>query len=337
MDAAAAGAWMGRHWPKVLVAVAVVLVGSSVLLSGPRVDRGKEPSNATVPALPDRTGRVSPVVVAVGDLACAPGSDEARTRRDDHGDACRDADTAALVDALDPVAILALGDLQYEAGTAEQFRSGYATTWGRFKDRTRPVPGNHEYDSGGSGYFEYFGTAAGDPTEGWYSFDLGPWHLVALNSNCGAVGGCAEGSAQLRWLRADLAAHTAARCTLAYMHHPRLSSGENGHAKAIDPLWETLVAGGVDVLLVGHDHDYERFAPADAAGARDDARGVREFVVGSGGRNHYDLPAEAPLREASNTTDFGVLSLTLALDSYDWEFVPAGGRPSPDSGRGSCH
>jgi acid phosphatase type 7 len=230
--------------------------------------------------------------------------------------------------------VLVLGDLQYEDGTAAGFRQVYDPTWGRVRSITHPAIGNHEYESGGGGYFDHFGAAAGPQGEGWYSFDLGAWHLVALNSNCDRVG-CGTGSVQERWLAADLAAHPN-RCTLAFWHHPRWSGGEHGDDPLVAPLLQDLYAAGADVVLNGHDHDYERFAPLDPAGAPDPARGLREFVVGSGGRSHYRVTPSARTQAYTDAT-FGVLELTLRRTGYDWSFRPEAGGRWTDTGSAGCH
>jgi 3',5'-cyclic AMP phosphodiesterase CpdA len=200
----------------------------------------------------------------------------------------------------------------------------------------RPSPGNHEYQSrGGSGYYDYFGARAGPGRRGWYSWDLGAWHLVSLNGNCGKVG-CGPGSGQERWLRADLAAHPA-RCTLAYWHQPRFSSGLHGSYAGVAPLWRALQVAGADVVLSGHDHDYERFAPQTDAARRDDARGIVEFVVGTGGVNHYPVFRHAPNSVTHSNFTFGVLALTLRPTSYSWRFLPERGATYTDAGSASCH
>ena len=211
---------------------------------------------------------------------------------------------------------------------------------------TRPAPGNHEYQTGGgtncdtsgnaAGYYGYFGPAAGDPAKGYYSYDLGDWHLVALNSECGKAQGCGAGSPQEQWLRADLAAHEHA-CTLAYWHRPLFSSGEHRGFADVRPLWQALYDAGADVVLSGHDHDYERFAPQTAAGAADAARGIRLFVVGTGGRHLRAFGATAANSQVRDSTSFGVLRLTLRPTSYDWQFVPAAGSAFTDSGSTACH
>ncbi|MDQ1373903.1 MAG: hypothetical protein QOJ09_1241, partial [Actinomycetota bacterium] len=232
--------------------------------------------------------------------------------------------------------VATLGDTVYETGTPAEFARCYAPAWGPFKDRTRPAPGNHDYATPhGAGYHAYFGAAAGTPGRGWYSYELGGWHVAVLNSNCGAVG-CGAGSAQERWLRADLAAHPV-RCTLAYWHHPRFSSGLHGSDVDVAPLYQALYDAGADVILAGHDHDYERFTPLDPKGVVDGARGIRTFVVGTGGRSHYPFPGALPGSEVRRGDTFGVLVLTLEASSYRWEFVPASGRDGADAGTGVCH
>jgi len=246
--------------------------------------------------------------------------------------------TAKLLDNI-PGTVFAAGDLAYPDGSDEQFANCYGPTWGRFKDRTRPAPGNHEYHSdGASGYVRYFGAAAGDPKKGYYSYDLAAWHVIVLNSECDAVGGCEAGSAQEQWLRQDLQAHRA-KCTLAYWHKPLFSSGAaHGNDPEIKPLWDALYSADADVVINGHDHHYERFAPQDPAGKADSQRGIREFVVGTGGKNsHRKLSTPKPNSEVRQADTFGVLKLTLRATSYDWEFVPEAGRTFTDSGSGTCH
>ncbi|HET6622980.1 MAG TPA: Calx-beta domain-containing protein, partial [Gaiellaceae bacterium] len=202
-------------------------------------------------------------VAAAGDVACDPESDAFEGGRGD-GLECRQRATSDLLVRKRYAAVLALGDLQYEDATRAKFGASYDPSWGRLRSITRPVPGNHEYRTDGAdGYFGYFGAAAGDPAKGYYSYDLGGWHLVALNSSCSEVGGCGAGSRQERWLRADLAA-SSAPCTLAYWHHPRFSSGSHGSDPSYEAFWRALYEAGADVVLVGHDHDYERFAPQTA-------------------------------------------------------------------------
>jgi hypothetical protein len=232
--------------------------------------------------------------------------------------------------------VLALGDLQYEDGSYRNFVDSYDPAWGRVKPITAPVPGNHEYmTSGAKGYYRYFGARAGDPAKGYYSFDLAGWHLIALNSNCSRVGGCGEGSAQEQWLRADLAA-SSATCTLAYWHHPRFSSGYHGSNSTYTPFWQALYEADADVVLVGHDHDYERFAPQTALGVLDRARGIREFVVGTGGKGLRAFSGVRANSEARDASSMGVLEVTLGRGSYAWRFRPAVGSFT-DSGSANCH
>ena len=245
--------------------------------------------------------------------------------------------TAALIAQI-PGTIAPLGDNAYEFGTPEEYAQCFGPTWGRFKERTRPAPGNHDYYTPeAAGYCGYFGAVAGPRGKGYYSYDLGAWHVVVINSNCDAVGGCADGSPQQQWLAADLAAHPAA-CTLAYWHHPRFSSGaEHGDDPAMTDIWQTLQNTGAEIVLSGHDHDYERFAPQDANGVADPAHGIREFVVGTGGDSHYPFGPQEANTEVRNNTTFGVLVLTLKLAGYDWRFEPVAGGPFTDQGSGACH
>jgi hypothetical protein len=299
------------------------------------------------------TPRSAPVLVAAGDIACDPAGARFRRTAGTRG-ACAMGATERLTRGLHPTAVLTLGDNQYENGTYAAFRRSFAPTWGRLGRLLHPAIGNHEYATpGAAGYFRYFGARAGRAGEGWYSFDLGAWHLVELNSECTHIGGCGAGSPEEAWLRADLAAHPAA-CTLAYWHEPRFSSGQHGDAEQMATIWNDLVAARADVVLNGHDHDYERFAPAGRtppAGTQvggvhsyqpptRDPAGIREFVVGTGGRDHRRF-AHAPLAGGAvrNDTAFGVLRLTLRAHGYAWRFVPAGGAHGAftDSGSGSCH
>lgn len=263
------------------------------------------------------------VLLAAGDIAsCSSPADEA---------------TAALLAARPSATVATLGDNAYDRGTPEEFTGCYGPSWGAARARTKPTPGNHDYATpGAAGYFGFFGAAAGDPTKGYYSYDLGAWHVVALNSNCWAVS-CARGGAQEAWLRADLAAHPR-RCTLAYWHHPRFSSGRvHGSTPAVGPLWQALYDAGVDVVLAGHEHTYERFAPLDPAGAVDPARGLRSFVVGTGGRSHYAFGAALPGSEVRNSGTYGVLQLTLQAEGLAWQFLPEPGKAFRDAGTAGCH
>ncbi|HET7232447.1 MAG TPA: metallophosphoesterase [Longimicrobium sp.] len=277
-------------------------------------------------------------------LACAaPAGAQGRARppapRDvvvlaagDIGDCHRTDDqaTAALLDSI-PGEVLALGDEAYPDGSAYDFSHCYDPAWGRFRARTHPTPGNHEYvREGGDAYFDYFGAAAGPRGKGWYSFDLGAWHVVALNSEADTR----AGSEQERWLRDDLRAHPA-RCVLAFWHRARFTSGRHGSTAAVAPLWRDLEAVGAELVVQGHDHDYERFDPLDADG-RPDRRGIRSFVVGTGGAERHGFGA--PLRGSVVRMNRypGVLKLTLRPRGYAWEYITAGGPRSADRGEGSC-
>ena len=230
-----------------------------------------------------------------------------------------------------------LGDNVYGDGSAQQYNDFYDPTWGRHKARTMPVPGNHDYDTpNATGYFDYFGAAAGDPDKGYYSYDLGDWHIITLNTECSEIGGCAPTSPQGLWLQTDLAA-SPGDCTLALMHKPRFSSGPHGNSSSTDDLWQILYDAGADVVLSGHDHHYERFAPQDGAGVLDPLNGIRQFVVGTGGTNLRPLETIQANSEISNSVTHGVLKLTLNATSYDWEFVPIAGQTFTDSGSAACN
>ncbi len=241
--------------------------------------------------------------------------------------------TARLLDAIAGT-VFVLGDNAYPSGTASEYANCYDPTWGRHKARTKPATGNHDYaTAGAAGYFGYFGAVAGDPTKGYYSYDLGDWHLIALNSNLSM----SAGSAQEQWLAADLAASTKS-CTLAYWHHPRFSSGTtHGSDSRSQAIWQDLYDAGAELILVGHEHNYERFAPQTPAGVADPARGIREFVAGTGGESHYPFGTPIANSEVRDNTTFGVLKLTLSAGAYSWEFVPVAGSTFTDSGSGTCH
>lgn len=277
-------------------------------------------------------------MAAAGDIACDPESSEFNDGNGEPG-GCRMKATSDLLVRLSRRgldAVLTLGDNQYEEGTLEQFQQSYDATWGRLKKLTRPAPGNHDYETGdAAGYFAYFGSRAGDPEKGYYSFDTGEWHAVVLNSNCGEVGGCEAGSPQERWLRADLQASPAG-CTLAYWHHPRFTSGPHGNDDEYVAFWRALYDAGADVVLVGHDHLYERFAPQDPDGRADPERGIRQFTVGTGGKSLYPVEEVHPNSEVRSDDAFGVLLLTLHPESYEWEFLSVGKPKFTDSGRDSC-
>jgi hypothetical protein len=274
-------------------------------------------------------------IVAVGDIACSP-QNPSYLGGLGTPSACAQRATSDLAASLAPQSVLLLGDNQYETGALADYLTSFHSSWGRLGELLRPVPGNHEYLSAGAqGYYAYFGAAAGDPQKGYYSFELADWHVVALNSNCGAVGGCQAGSEQERWLRDDLAAH-AGRCTLAFWHQPRFSSGAHGNDAAYQGLWQALYDAGADIVLNGHEHIYERFAPQSPQGEADPQGGLRQFTVGTGGRN---LTAYATLRansEVRQNSTFGVLEMTLQADGYAWRYWPVSG-PFRDEGFAACH
>jgi hypothetical protein len=240
--------------------------------------------------------------------------------------------TARLVQGIGGQVFTA-GDNAYLDGSLQNFRDCYEPTWGRFKDRTRPVAGNHEFDTdrSGSGYYSYFGASASPATQGYYSYDLGDWHIVALNSAMPMD----TGSAQLRWLEADLVANPR-RCTAAIWHHPLFTSGPNGPQTFTRAAWRVLYDANADLIVNGHDHLYERFAPQDADGRRDPARGLRQFTVGTGGAQLYALATLSPNSERQIVNTWGVIRFTLSSGSYEWQFVPVAGG-APDSGRADCH
>jgi hypothetical protein len=277
-----------------------------------------------------------PVIAAAGDVACDPENPSFNDGKG-KGDECRALSTKRLLDDLDPTAVLALGDLQYVNGTYGKFLRSYAKSWGLLRSITHPVPGNHEYLSSAvaGGYFRYFHGLAGAKGAGYYSYDLGSWHLIALNSECFAVA-CAKGSEQYNWLKDDLAGSTA-DCVLAYWHEPRFSSGPHGGTAAVLPFWRLLYRAGADVVLSAHDHIYERFRAQDPSGTRDAAFGITEFVVGTGGAEHYAIEDVQPNSARRRANAFGVLRLRLRADSFAWRFLATPGSSFSDSGTTDCH
>lgn len=277
-----------------------------------------------------------PVIAAAGDIACNAAVITHRLNIR-NANTCQMQSTADLLLMTDLAAVLPLGDLQYDSGSLADFQQSYDLTWGRVKDITHPVVGNHEYGTpGAAGYFSYFGSAAGEPGKGYYSYDIGNWHLIALNSNCQYVGGCGVGSPQEQWLKEDLATHPA-QCTLAYWHHPRFSSGHHGNDAASDAFWRALYAAGADIVLNGHDHTYERLSPQTPDGEADQDYGIREFVIGTGGKSHYPFAQSLANSEVRNADTYGVLMLALHPDRYEWAFVPEAGKSFTDSGSALCH
>lgn len=306
-----------------------------------------EPGAASALRDTPAAGTTEPVrIAAVGDIACKnpPGNNV---------HVCRYDDVSNLIAAGRYQAFLALGDEQYEAGAYDDFVSNYDAYFGRLLPITYPVPGNHEYGTtDAAGYFRYFGNLAYGPN-GWYSFDLGSWHVIALNSAvCSPYTGqpCDAGTPEYDWLKADLAAHPNSQypCTLAYWHHPvwDAENYQNNHwVDSYDydrarPFWNLLVHAHADVVLTGHNHNYQRYAPMNAKGAFD-ATGVREFIVGTGGRNIDNLASTSkrpPTFQAGQGTSFGILAMTLGQGSYTWRFLTAAGQPAfRDAGSASCH
>jgi acid phosphatase type 7 len=249
----------------------------------------------------------------------------------------QDSATARLLGTI-PGTVFTLGDNVYPNGTASQFRNCYKPTWGTYKERTRPTAGNHDYHTTGArAYFDYFGWRAGKPGRGYYSYERGSWHIVALNSNCSEVG-CGRLSPQGRWLSNNLANHQA-RCTLAYFHHPLYASGTGSDTPEVKPLWSILYNRGADVILSGHAHRYERFRPITPGGAADWANGIRQFIVGTGGApggDEYNGPDDPNMQRMKLGTP-GVLRLNLGAGSYGWKFVPVAGQTFTDSGTDECH
>jgi hypothetical protein len=283
--------------------------------------------------VPPKTGG-DPVIGAAGDIACDPTSSSFNAGNGTTG-SCRQKAVSDVMLNSNLTAVLTLGDTQYEDGTLTKYQQSYDPSWGRLKGITRPAVGNHEYETAGaSGYFDYFGAAAGEKTKGYYSYDIGAWHIIALNSMCSQVGGCGVGSSQEKWLKADLAAHPN-MCTLAYWHHPRFSSGQHGSSSSYDAFWKALYASGVEIVLNGHDHHYERFNPQNPSAAAD-PNGIQEFIVGTGGKNHYSTGTALANSVVRNSDTYGFLKLTLRPTSYDWQFIPEPGKTFTDSGTRNC-
>ncbi len=264
-------------------------------------------------------------IVAAGDIAQCAGVGTTQTSA---------AKTAALVTPGD-VFVLTLGDQVYEDGTDAEYTNCFHPTWGAFKDRIRPTPGNHDYQTAGAaGYYNYFGPQAGPDRRGYYSFDRGDWYFISLNSLIDVL----PQSAQYRWLHDDLAQSSGKLCTIAYWHYPAFNSGiAYGSILAMRPMFEALHAAGVEIVLSGHEHLYERFAPQTADGTADSARGVRQFVVGTGGRALNPFGRILPNSEFRGNADWGVLRLTLGPGTYSWQFMPVGRATPLDSGNSSCH
>ena len=325
-----------RRWlsaPRTLLCVPVLLV-VWVLASGSGASDSR-PASAQAAS--------SPLVIAVGDIACSP-TDPNYNGGKGTSTKCRMAATAELAAARSPVAALIIGDEQYYCGLLSDFDLSYNASWGALNSIAYPVPGNHEYgryaDKGhctpshAEGYFSYFGSRAGPDGKGYYSFDLGSWHLIALNSECGVVS-CAVGSAQETWLKQDLAEDTDT-CTLAYFHEPLFSSTTGAQQSAVKPLWQDLYNAGADLILNGHAHNYERFAPQTPTGAAS-ASGLTEIVVGTGGEDHNAFLTLHKNSVVRNSNTFGVLRLKLRSTSFSWRFLPIPGQSFTDSGTATCH
>ena len=260
-----------------------------------------------------------PTLVGAGDIADC-GSDGAER-------------TAAMLDTMRGTIFIA-GDVAYVSKkNPHPFVTCFDPAWGRHRARIRPAVGNHEYsDEGPAAYFDYFGAQAGPRPGGYYSYDLGTWHVIALNTNIPAD----AGSPQLAWLQSDLASHLG-RCTVAYMHHPRFSSGSHAEQDKLVPLWRTFQRFGVSVAIAGHDHIYERFAPLDTNGAPDSVNGIRQFVVGTGGAHRSSIGSVLAGSEVHSTDTFGLLRLSLLKDRYRWEFAPVKKHGFRDAGESACH
>jgi acid phosphatase type 7 len=284
-----------------------------------------------------------PVVVAGGDIACSP-TDPAYNYGHGTGGKCRQSATADLAASLSPGWLLPLGDEQYYCGLLSEFNAAYGPTWGRMDAVARPVLGNHEYGkdaidvschtSHAEGYFDYFGSRAGPIGKGYYSYDVGAWHVIALNSECWTVA-CGVGSPQETWLRGDLAANPRS-CTLAYFHRPLVSSLTGTESPAVVAFWRDLYNAHAELILNGHAHNYERFAPQNPS-RQATSSGIREFVVGTGGRSHHGFNTIRPNSQRRNSTAFGVLKLVLHPTSYSWNFIPIPGQTFTDSGTTACH
>ena len=303
--------------------------GRPLQFSSREADEGLRPQLVVAYVAEDPSGEGDAIFVGAGDIAAEPS-----------GRAGPDEETAKLLDAIvaaNPgrVTVFTTGDNAYSSGTPSEYADFYDPTWGRHKAITRPVPGNHDYQTAGAtGYFGYFGNAAGEPGKGYYAYDLGAWRIYALNSQIDRH----QGSEQELWLRADLAAHSDTTCVLAYWHYPRFSSGSHGSNTSVAPFWRALYDYGAELVLVGHDHNYQRFAPQTPSGARNDSRGIREFVVGTGGRHAYKFATPIANTEAYNVDTAGVLKLTLRPASYDFEFIPIAGKTYTDRGSDiACH
>jgi acid phosphatase type 7 len=299
--------------------VAAVLGFTQLACSSPEGVGAPTPSVSTH-ASSARAGATAVTVVAAGDIACPPGEAV-------QSDGCQQAATATLVGQIDPDHVLVLGDAQYESGRLRAFRRSYAKSWGDFRGRTLPVPGNHEYNtSGASGYFTYFGSTA----PGYRAVNVGAWRIYLLNGNCDQI----DCAAERTWMRQDMDAHPT-DCSAITVHFPRYSSGPHGSTTSMTRFWKIALRHGVDLALAGHDHDYERFAPMDASGHRV-SDGILSFVVGTGGKSLYQRASHPRGSRYFSNDAFGVLALTLDDGSFSWEFRAVGGAVR-DPGSHACH
>ncbi len=320
--------WPGRYGLVVILGLVVV---TGVPWSGPTAAVQASVGTPRRAATAVATTSQDPVLVVGGDIACDVGSTVTAVT-------CQQGATSDVVTGLGADAVLPLGDEQYQTASATAFQQMYDPSWGRVKATSHPVAGNHEYLTGGAaGYYGYFGGAAGDTGKGYYSWNIGAWHLIALNSECSQSPqiGCAAGSPQETWLKADLAANPG-RCTLAYWHQPLFASGGAGSNSLYQDFWQDLYNAHADVVLNGHAHDYERFAPQTPTGAPDQA-GLRQFIVGTGGKDLTGFTAPLPNEEARQDSSFGAMKLVLHQSSYDWQFLPTAGNTWTDTGSGTCH
>jgi hypothetical protein len=292
--------------------------GSATITARSGEESGTASVTVTATLPPPPTLGSAATLIAAGDIAhCSYNGDE---------------QTAALLDAM-PGTVITLGDNAYQDGTLSEYQSCYEPSWGRHKARTRPSPGNHEYHTtNAQGYFDYYGSAAGEVGKGYYSFDVGEWHVIALNYYVSM----SSSSPQITWLKADLAANQK-KCTLAFWHRPRFSSGNHGSSTSPNAFVQPLYDADADLVLAGHDHIYERFAPMRPDGTADPARGIRHFTVGTGGVPLTPIGTPVPNSEVQSNAAHGVLKLTLRADGYDWQFVPVAGTTFTDSGSGTCH
>lgn len=316
---------MKRLLPIVAIVGLVACAPVFALFDTPGEDAPQPEQQPEQPQYTDIAVMPPATLLAAGDIAdCNSDGDEA---------------TAKLLEALikqrGGAIVAPLGDNVYPSGSLKRYQDCYGPSWGRFLGRTRSAMGNHDFSGGnGEDYYGYFGKAAGPTGKGYYSYTLGAWHVVVINSNCWAVGGCGAGSPQLEWLKQDLKANPA-KCTLAYWHHPRFSSGLHGSTEEMRAIWDTLDDAGADLVLSGHDHHYERFAPMGKDGQPSDS-GMRQFVVGTGGKSHYPAPIAARGSQVRHSSSYGVLNLTLYAEGFAWRFVPVAGSSFKDSGSARC-